>query len=166
MLLPTEVIQLIRNGIRYGAGDTGINNKCDVKDGYIKFILQCCNLNYNFKYIFLAHNSFLTSNNTYIDFMLSPSFFERYLEIQVQILDRKISALKEKLKTVSNGMVREYRLKSIQLERKKNRIIREYYTVKKTGNRNYEELTIKLNIELQDVCKLYNALFSQLASIH
>jgi hypothetical protein len=98
--------------------------------------------------------------------MLSPSFFERYLEIQVQILDRKISALKEKLKTVSSGLVREYRFKSIQLERKKNRIIREYYAVKKSGNRNYEELSMKLNTELQDVCRLYNALFSQVTSMH
>jgi hypothetical protein len=98
--------------------------------------------------------------------MLSPSFFERYLEIQVQILDRKISALKEKLMTVSSGMVREYRFKSIQLERKKNRIVREYNSVKKTGNRNYDELSMKLNTELQDVCRLYNALFSQVASIH
>jgi hypothetical protein len=128
--------------------------------------LQCCNLNHNFKYIFLVLNSSSFQTILISIFMLSPSFFERYLEIQVQILDRKISALKEKLKSVSNGMVREYRFKSIQLERKKNRIIREYYAVKKSGNRNYEELTIRLNSELQDVCKLYNALFSQVASIH
>ena len=96
--------------------------------------------------------------------MVPQSFYERYLEIQVQILDRKISTLKEKIESVSTSMVREYRFESIQLERKKNKIIREYNAIKKSGIRNYEDLTIKLNSDLQDVCRLYNALFSQIES--
>jgi hypothetical protein len=96
--------------------------------------------------------------------MLSPTFYERYLEIQVQILDRKIFNLKDKIKDVSTGMVREYKFKSIQLERRKNRILREYSSIKKSGSRNYEELVLKLNTDLQDVCKLYNSLFTQVES--
>ncbi|HYG38438.1 MAG TPA: hypothetical protein VD908_07470 [Cytophagales bacterium] len=96
--------------------------------------------------------------------MISQNFFERYLAIQHQILDNKISVLKERAKDIKSDMVRDFRYNFLMLERRKNKILREYKAVKETQTRNYDLFASTLNTELQDLCKLYNNLFKQLES--
>lgn len=96
--------------------------------------------------------------------MLPPPFYERYLEIQCQIFDNKIQALKSRVKSIKSEMRRDYRLKSLLLERKKNRIVREYRVAKQGKIKSYDALVYRLNSELQDLCNNYNSLFKQLES--
>ena len=98
--------------------------------------------------------------------MITASFLERYLDIQFQIMDTKIERLKENASSTKKEVLREVKIKAIQLQRRKNKLKRNYQSLKNSGVKGYESIQETFNAELQELCTLYNRLFSQLEAGH